>query len=150
MCKSDPYTLTMIPKPGDLVFLSVDNDYFSKKVSFLVSSSLSFRMNPDHPGARASRCSLFLVFTAHWFIQTRTDMKRIVTRPASFSLLLILFLASMLAFTACDSSTMVGPDDAPQDAVTMNNRMLNDPPGGGTTDPSDGHNTGCPAGDPEC
>lgn len=90
------------------------------------------------------------MFTAHWFTQARTDMKRIATRPAPFSLLLILFLASMLAFTACDSSSVVGPDNEPQDVVTLNNNTVDDPPSGGTTDPSDGHNTGCPAGDPEC
>jgi len=91
-----------------------------------------------------------MVFTAHWSTQAQTDMKRIATRPAPFSLLLILFLASMLAFTACDSSSVVGPDDASQDIETVSGKQINDPPSGGSTDPSDGHNTGCPMGDPEC
>lgn len=79
-------------------------------------------------------------------------MTRTATRPVSFSALFVLLIASMLAFTACDSSSLVGPeDDAPQDMVTLNNQRLSeDPPSGGSPEPSDGHNTGCPAGDPEC
>jgi hypothetical protein len=72
------------------------------------------------------------------------------TRSASFSALFILLIASMLTFTACNSGTVVGPEaDAPQDVVTLSDQP-NDPPSGGTPEPSDGHNTGCPAGDPEC
>lgn len=79
-------------------------------------------------------------------------MIRTATRSASFSALFILLIASMLAFTACDSNSVVGPEgDAPQDVVTLSDEVIDDdPPSGGSPEPSDGHNTGCPAGDPEC
>lgn len=72
-----------------------------------------------------------------------------MTRTTYSSFFLVLLIAGLLALTGCDSSGVVGPEPAPTEDTTAL-KSGDDQVDGGSTDPSDGHNTGCPIGDPEC
>jgi len=72
-----------------------------------------------------------------------------MTRTTYSSFFFALLIASLLALTGCDASGVVGPEPTPTEDVVVT-KNGDDDSSGGSVEPSDGHNTGCPIGDPEC
>ncbi|HHP7236893.1 hypothetical protein [Longibacter sp.] len=70
-------------------------------------------------------------------------MKRSPIAAPFFALLLV----SLMMLTACDANTLTGPETSPPPKVESTYTVSSDPP---KTEPESDHNTGCPAGDPEC
>jgi hypothetical protein len=73
-------------------------------------------------------------------------------RFSSFSALFVLLIAGLLTFTACDANSLTGTEDTTSEQTVQTTNNTDDPPSEPDmdTEPETGHNTGCPAGDPEC
>lgn len=69
-------------------------------------------------------------------------------RFSSFSALFVLLIAGLLTFTACDANSLTGTEDTTSEQTVQSYYQTDDDPP--NPEPETGHNTGCPAGDPEC